>query len=91
MSITRALPLAAFLACTVTAYAETPRNPEVPREFMRLHPCPGGTDRGHTHGACHGYVRDHIIPLCKNGPDTVDNMQWQTRADGKAKDRWECS
>jgi hypothetical protein len=36
------------------------------------------------------YVKDHVVPLCKNGPDTVDNLQWQTTADGKAKDKWEC-
>jgi hypothetical protein len=72
------------------AMAETPRSSDVPRQFMHIHPCPGGPDKGHTTGACHGYVRDHIIPLCKNGPDTVANLQWQTVADGHAKDRWEC-
>lgn len=36
-----------------------------------------------------GYVVDHIIPLACNGPDSVDNMQWQTIADAKAKDKVE--
>ena len=89
MSVTR-LVLAALLVCAAADYAETHRDPNVPREFMRLHPCPGGPDEGHTRGACHGYVRDHIVPLCKNGPDTVDNMQWMTVEAAKAKDKWEC-
>lgn len=67
--------------------SETIRDHNVPIEFMRLHPCPAN---GHKHGACPGYVRDHIIPLCKGGPDTVENMQWQTTAEGKIKDRLEC-
>jgi hypothetical protein len=79
--------LAAILLLTLPAQAETPRSRETPREFMRTHPCPAN---GHTSGACPGYVRDHIVPLCKNGPDTVANMQWQTTAEGHAKDRWEC-
>jgi hypothetical protein len=45
---------------------------------------------GKTTGACLGYVRDHIVPLCRGGTDSVSNMQWQTIAEAKAKDRWEC-
>jgi hypothetical protein len=36
-----------------------------------------------------GYVIDHITPLACGGPDTPANMQWQTIAEGKAKDRTE--
>ena len=36
-----------------------------------------------------GYVRHNIKPLACDGPDAVENMQWQTVADAKAKDRWE--
>ena len=54
--------------------------------FMRTHPCPAN---GATRGACPGYVVDHIIPLHCGGPDEPSNMQWQTVADGKAKDRLE--
>jgi hypothetical protein len=32
---------------------------------------------------------DHIIPLKRGGPDVPSNMQWQTIADSKAKDRVE--
>jgi hypothetical protein len=41
---------------------------------------------GATSGACPGYVRDHIVPLCAGGADATWNMQWQTVADGEAKD-----
>lgn len=37
-----------------------------------------------------GWVVDHIFPLCKGGPDTVENMQWQTKEDAKKKDKTEC-
>ena len=36
-----------------------------------------------------GYVVDHIRPLACGGADAPSNMQWQTIAEGKAKDRWE--
>jgi hypothetical protein len=36
-----------------------------------------------------GYVIDHIIPLACGGADDPDNMQWQTTAEAKAKDKWE--
>jgi hypothetical protein len=29
------------------------------------------------------YVKDHVVPLACGGPDSVGNLQWQT----KAKDR----
>jgi hypothetical protein len=36
-------------------------------------------------GACAGYVRDHINPLCNGGPDAVSNMQWQMITDARAR------
>jgi hypothetical protein len=36
-----------------------------------------------------GYVVDHIIPLACGGPDMPTNMQWQTIAQGKLKDKSE--
>jgi hypothetical protein len=55
-------------------------------KFKKSHPCPS---TGRTSGACPGYVIDHITPLKKGGADSSSNMQWQTKADAKAKDKWE--
>ena len=38
-----------------------------------------------------GYVIDHVKPLECGGADDPANMQWQTIADGKAKDKTERS
>ena len=56
------------------------------REFKLTHPCPS---TGRTDGPCPGYVKDHIVPLACGGADAVNNMQWQTVRDAKAKDKWE--
>ena len=55
-------------------------------EFRRMHPCPC---TGRTTGPCPGYVIDHIVALKHGGPDAPSNMQWQTKADAKAKDKIE--
>jgi len=62
------------------------RSAEARREFEHLHPCPA---TGLTKGTCSGYVMDHVIPLVCGGPDAASNIQWQTVAAAKAKDRWE--
>jgi len=64
------------------------RDPEQRRRFMGAHPCPGGPDAGSTR-RCHGYVVDHVKALKRGGADRPSNMQWQTTAEAKAKDRWE--
>ena len=53
---------------------------------MHKHPCPS---TGRTSWACPGYVVDHVKPLACGGADAASNMQWQTVAEGKAKDKWE--
>jgi hypothetical protein len=55
-------------------------------EFKRECPCPS---TGKTQGSCAGYIADHIVPLACGGADAPSNMQWQTEAEGKAKDKWE--
>ncbi len=62
------------------------RSRAVTREFQREHPCPS---TGSTSGACPGFVKDHVIPLKRGGPDSPSNMQWQTKEEAKAKDKWE--
>ena len=54
--------------------------------FQASHPCPS---TGKTSGACPGYVVDHVVPLKRRGPDQPSNMQWQTEAEAKQKDRVE--
>lgn len=55
-------------------------------EFFRHHPCP---TTGKAHGACPGWVVDHIVPLCAGGADAPENMQWQDLAASKMKDKEE--
>jgi len=63
-----------------------PRAASLEREFQRQHPCPS---TGSPTGKCPGYIKDHVLPLACGGPDAVSNLQWQTAAAAKAKDRWE--
>ena len=76
---------------------KTTRKPKVKRslkakhDFKHLHPCPS---TARSTGSCPGYIIDHIEPLCAGGADAPSNMQWQTIAASKAKDkleRQECS
>jgi hypothetical protein len=81
----------AALACCVppmapvnVASASEHRSRQVASEFQREHPCPS---TGLPTGACPGCRKDHIVPLACGGPDTVQNLQWQTTADAKSQGR----
>lgn len=77
--------LLALMAIDVPAACQpTKRHASVHRQFLIL--------TGYPHGRP-GWVVDHIIPLCACGPDTVENMQWQTARAAEikdAKERQEC-
>jgi hypothetical protein len=79
--------LIAFATWTAGAWGAT-RDLKARAAFLRAHPCP---TTGKPAGACPGYVVDHIRPLCAGGPDTPANMQWQTVAEAKRKDREEAA
>lgn len=62
------------------------RSPAARAAFVQQNPCPA---TGKARGACPGYVVDHVSPLVCGGQDQPSNMQWQTTADAREKDRWE--
>lgn len=62
------------------------RSEKAKHDFQRHNPCPS---TGGSAGSCPGYVIDHIKPLKRGGADSPSNMQWQTKAAAKAKDKWE--
>lgn len=78
--------IAILITLPLAVQAAHPRSAAVKAEFQRLNPCPAN---GARRGACPGYVKDHIVPLDCNGLDIAQNLQWQTVADAKAKDKWE--
>lgn len=66
-----------LLLLAVSAWAG-PRSSAVRHAFMR--------QTGYPHGRP-GFVIDHVVPLCAGGLDAVSNLQWQTKAAAKVKDR----
>ena len=62
------------------------RSAKAKDEFKHSHPCPS---TGRASGACPGYVIDHVQALKHGGADSPNNMQWQTTAAAKEKDKWE--
>ena len=78
------LCIAALLPLAADARIKRSQSAKV--EFKASHPCPAN---GARKGPCKGYVIDHVKPLACGGADAPANMQWQTIAEGKAKDKWE--
>ena len=68
------------------SHGKTARSMKAKDDFKHSHPCPS---TGRKSGACPGYVIDHVQPLKRGGADAPGNMQWQTTAAAKAKDRTE--
>lgn len=82
ISVTSAAMLMPFFA----AAAEPQRSLKAEVLFRLAHPCPA-TEL--SYGECTGYVIDRIIPLVCGGAEEPANMQWQTIAEAKEKDKWE--
>lgn len=80
------LVLIAAIAFSAPVEARIKRSQSATIAFKHQHPCP---ITGARNGPCKGFVIDHIKPLACGGADAPANMQWQTVADGKAKDKWE--
>lgn len=85
-STTRAHQGRAYPGVARRSHGRIARSPHAKEAFRRSHPCPA---TGKAYGACPGYVIDHIQALKHGRADAPYNMQWQTRAAAKAKDRWE--
>lgn len=79
-------PKSKCVGCVRNSNGKIARSSNAKTQFRKTHPCPA---TGRTMGACPGYVIDHIVPLKRGGSDTPSNMQWQTKAAAKAKDRVE--
>jgi 5-methylcytosine-specific restriction endonuclease McrA len=73
-------------AITRDKHGRIKRSAAAKNAFKHQQPCPS---TGRSSGACPGYVIDHLKPLECGGADSPSNMQWQTTADGKAKDKTE--
>jgi hypothetical protein len=78
--------LALAFVFAVPAEARQHRSQAAKHDFQRQTPCPA---TGEHRGKCPGYVIDHVKALACGGADHPANMQWQTKADAKAKDKWE--
>lgn len=66
--------------CPRGEHGKIKRNEAAKKAFMKQTGYPNGRP---------GYVVDHIVPLECGGTDDPSNMQWQTVAEGKAKDKTE--
>jgi len=74
------------LLLSFCAQAEQHRNQKAKISFKHHNPCPS---TGLNKGSCPNYIIDHIKPIACGGADSPENMQWQTKAEAKAKDKWE--
>ena len=80
------ITLAFFAAFAVPVHAADTRSFRAEVLFRLQNPCPA---TGESRGECKGYVIDRIIPVACGGAEDPSNMQWQTLAQAREKDRWE--
>jgi len=79
--------IAILLSLVIPSQSEARQRSQAAKSaFKHEHPCPAN---GNNKGSCPGYVIDHIVALACGGADAPDNMQWQTVADSKTKDKTE--
>lgn len=67
-------------SCSRDTHGRIARSESAKQEFM--------AQTGYAHGRP-GYVVDHVIALKRGGADSSSNMQWQTKAEARAKDKRE--
>ena len=60
--------------------------PGEPADGLGLRVGPEGNPAGRREPA-RAYAIDHVVPLKRGGADALGNMQWQTTAAAKVKDR----
>jgi hypothetical protein len=82
----KALPMlfVGLLFLCGAAQSENKRSAAEVSAFKRQSPCPSTQER---RSVCPGYQVHHIMPLCAGGADKMENMQWLTVVDHKAKTR----
>lgn len=73
--MTRLSVIATSILITGIATVALARDRNVAVQFQRLNPCPSTGER---YGACPGWQKDHVVPLCMGGADATYNMQWLT-------------
>ncbi len=66
--------------------AKQHRSTKTKHVFQKANPWPA---TGFQKGKCPGYIIDHVVPLCAGGLDAPSNLQWQTVADARVKDKAE--
>jgi hypothetical protein len=73
-------------SCERDRHGRIERSGSEKHKFQQTQPCPA---TGSATGPCPGYVIDHVKPLACGGRDSWTNMQWQSAAAAKAKDKVE--
>lgn len=82
----RIIILILLLVQAVPAQAEEHRSQTVLRHFQQENPCPATQSKT---GACPHWIKDHIMPLCAGGPDSVENLKWSEENYAHQRDKQE--